>query len=282
MRPGRGVWALLLVLPVIAAAGAEGQPSGSARELRAAVDPILQRSGLLERLLPPFEAAHGVRVVIRALPAKDALELGASGRTDLVWVSARRTEVQYLNQGFYLDRRLVLYTDHVLLGPPGDPAGVHGSKDTATAFRRIAQHKAMFVSRGERAESHAMEQEIWKRARVAPRAPWYVRVASGKEEALALAASRGAYTLADRTAAEPLLAKGQLQVVLEGMQPLRRGYHVLEVNPNRFPKVNYLDAKAFADYLLSPAAQEAIRALDVDRDGKPDFFPGAGRRESES
>lgn len=261
------------------AAPVEAQPGGGGRELRVAVEPLLQRSGLLERLLPPFEAAHGVRVAVRALPAKEALELGASGGTDLVWVGAPRTEVQYLNQGFYLDRRLVLYTDHVLMGPPGDPAGVRGSKDTAAAFRRIAQHKAPFVSRGERAETYALEQEIWKRARVSPRAPWYLRVDSGKEEGLALAASRGAYTLVDRAAAEPLLAKGQLQIVLEGMRPLRRGYHVLEVNPNRFPKVNYSDARALADYLVSPAAQETIRGLDVDQDGKPDFFPGAGRRE---
>jgi len=73
-------------------------------------------------------------------------------------------------------------------------------------------------------------------------------MASDKEEALELAASRGAYTLADRTAAE----------------------------------ANQLDAKAFADYLLSPAAQEAIRALDVDHDDEPDFFPDAGRPEPKS
>jgi len=240
---------------------------------------MLDRSGLLERLLPPFEAAHGVRVVMRPMPAKEALELGASGGTDLVWVNAPRTELQYLNQGFYLDRRLVLYSDYVLVGPPSDPAGLRGGKDTTAAFRSIARQKVAFISRGERAASHALEQEIWKRARVSPGAPWYVRVESGKEDALALAVSRGAYTLVDRAAAEPLLAKNQLQVVLEGIRPLRRGYHIMEVNPNRFPKVNYVDAKAFADYLLSPAAQETIRGLDADQDGKPDFFPGAGWRE---
>lgn len=277
MRARRGVWGVLLILALVPAATARAQPAGTARELRIAVDPILPRSGLLEQLVPKFEAARGLHVVIRALPAREALELGASGGVDLVWVSAPRLEVQYLNQGFYLDRRHVLYTDQVLVGPPGDSAGVRGSKDTATAFRRLARHAAPFVSRGERAETRALELEIWKRARVTPRAPWYLQTDAGKDEALALAASRGAYMLVDRAAADPFVAKGQLQIVLQGMRPLRRGYYAMVVNPNRFPKVNHTDAQAFADYLVSPAAQETIQGVDLDQDGKRDFFPGAGR-----
>ena len=271
---------LLALLPLVVPASAGAQVPAGTRELRVAVEPILQRSGLLDRLVPPFEAAHGVRVVISALPAKNALELGAAGGADLVWVHAPRTAVQYLNQGFFLDRRLVLFSDHVLMGPPGDPAGARG-RNTTAAFRRIAQRKAPFVSRGERGGSYAVEREIWKRADVSPREPWYLRAGTDREDALSLAASRGAYVLVDRADVAGLLAKGQLQVILEGIRPLRRGYHVLEVNPHRFPKVNYPDAKAFADYLLSPPAQEAIRASNAGQDGRPELIPGAGKRDPE-
>jgi len=274
--PRRARCALLLILlatPV--AAGA--QASGGAREMRLAVEPVLERSGLLERLLPAFEAAHGVRVVVRVLAAKDALELGASGGTDLVWVSAPRAQVQYLNQGFYLDRRLVVSTDHVLVGPPGDPARVRGSPDTATAFRRIGQKKAAYVSCRAPMASYAVEQEIWKRTRLTPTPPWYVRVESG-HDAVVLAADRGGYTLVDRSTAQPLIDQGRLQIVLANMQPLRRGFHVMEVNPNRFPGANYRDAKALADYLVSPAAQEIIHGLAASRPGTPDLLPGAGPR----
>ena len=280
MRAAAVACALLVTWLVPPALGMAQPRAGEGRELRVAVEPSLQRSGLLDRLLPPFEAARGCRVVVRALAAKEALELGASGGADVVWVSAPRAEGQYLNLGFYLERRLVLYSEQVLMGPPGDPAGVRGSRDVVTAFRRIARRPATFVSRGERAESYAQERTIWRRAGVSPRAPWYVQVDLGKEAALDLAARRGAYTLADRATAE---APGSgLEIVLQGMRPLWRGYDVMTVNPNRFPSVNHADARALVDYLLSPAAQDVIGAMDLDGDGRPDFFPGAGRREPAS
>jgi tungstate transport system substrate-binding protein len=66
------------------------------------------------------------------------------------------------------------------------------------------------------------------------------------------------------------------------MRPLRRGFYVMEVNPNRFPRANYQDAKALADYLVAPATQEAIRMLPTGQPGRPAFFPGNGRREPPS
>jgi ABC-type tungstate transport system permease subunit len=50
------------------------------------------------------------------------------------------------------------------------------------------------------------------------------------------------------------------------------------VNPNRFPTVNEADARAFADHLVSPASQAAIATVDLDQDGRPDFFTGRGGR----
>jgi len=257
-----GLFALVL-FAVLAPAGAGGQPASVPRELRVVADATLQQSGLLERLLRPFEGTHGVRVSPRFLPAKDALELGAAGRADVVWVSAPRTEQQYLNQGFYLDRRLVMYTDYVLVGPLRDPARVKGMRRVVLAFRRIAQSKAPFVSGGERSGSYILEEEHWKKAGVSPAAPWYILSDAGQEQALVVAAAKGAYLLMDRSSAGRLLPKDQLQVI-EGVRSLRGAYHVMEVNPHRFPNVNYRDAKAFGDFLLSPVAQEIIRSLSVD------------------
>lgn len=272
---------LTLGLALLLAAAGTAAPAGAAeRELRLAVDPVLQQSGLLDRLLPSFREARGVGVAVRALPSKEALELGAAGGADVVWVHAPRQEVQYLNQGFYLRRRLVLYTDHVLAGPPGDPARVKATRRLVLAFRRIAQSKAPFVSGGERSGSHVLEQELWKKAGVSPEAPWYIR-AGGEAEAPVLAARRGAYVLVDRASVEALSPKGQLEVLLEGVRPLRRGYHVLEVNPHRFPQATHEDAKALGDYLLSAAAQAMIRAFGGDQAGKPAFVPAAGKRESD-
>lgn len=278
-RVGVPAWLALVCAVIAASAGAQTSPA--IRELRLAVEPLLARSGILPRLVEPFETHRGVRVVVQALPGKEALELGSRGGVDVVWVNAPRAEVQYLNQGFYVDRRLVLYTDQVLLGPPADPARVRGSRDILTAFRHIAKQRAVFISHGERAPGYALEQEIWKRARVTPETSWYVRADSARD-AIGMAASRGGYVLADRSSADAAVAQGGVRIVLEGMRPLRRGYYVMTVNPNRFAGVNAADGKAFVDYLISPPAQDVIRALGAGDDRRPDFLPGAGQRDFDS
>lgn len=246
------------------------------REVRLLVDPALAGSGLPAELARAFEEARGVRVRLQALPSKEALELGASGEADLVWVHAPRLEVQYLNQGFYLDRRRILYTEHVLVGPAADAAGVRGQRRVVLAFRRIAQLRAPFVSPGDGSPSFELEQELWKKARITPRPPWYIRAGVDPAGALAVAASQGAYLLLDRSVAASLPAAGPLGILVEGEHSLRREYHVLAVNPHRFPKVNHDDARALVEFLLSAAGQEQIRRFGTPS-GRPAFFPGVGK-----
>lgn len=267
---------LLLLAFLIPSVPAGGPPVAAPRELRIAAEPELKQSGLLDRLLPPFEQTHGVRVSLHVRSDKEALELGAAGGADVVWVHAPRLGLQYVNQGFYLGRHLVMYTDYVLAGPPGDPARVKGLKRVVLAFRRIAERKAAFVSRGEAAGSHLLEQDLWEKAGGKPGPPWYIRLDVGQAEALAVAAEKGAYILVDRSSVAELRRAARLQVLLEGLRPLRREYHVMEVNPRLFPSVNHRDARALVEYLLSPAAQELIRTFSADDDGGPVFFPGAG------
>jgi tungstate transport system substrate-binding protein len=63
---------------------------------------------------------------------------------------------------------------------------------------------------------------------------------------------------------------------VEGEHSLRREYHVLAVNPHRFPKVNHDDARALVEFLLSGAGQEQIRRFGTPS-GRPAFFPGVGK-----
>jgi tungstate transport system substrate-binding protein len=265
-----GIWAGVLAL-----GGTVPTARGDVATVRFAVDPIPGRSGVLERLLPTFEAAQGVRVAVEvAASSKEALEIGAAGRADAVLVRAPRQEVQYVNQGFYLDRRPVMRLEYVLAGPPSDAARVRGSRRPVVAFRRIAERQAPFVSH-EGAGSRLFEEELWKQAGVVPRPPWYTQAAGGLEDVLALAAAGSAYVLVDRAHVERLPA-GALVVVLEGVGALRSDFHYLEVNPHRFPRARYAEARALGDYLVSALAQEAIRGFGA-AGGAPAFTPAGPR-----
>ena len=62
-----------------------------------------------------------------------------------------------------------------------------------------------------------------------------------------------------------------------GDAALANTYHVIELDPRRWPKVNAAGGRAFADFLVAPDTQEAIRTFGVDRLGQALFFPDAGR-----
>ena len=64
-----------------------------------------------------------------------------------------------------------MYNDFVIVGPIDDPAGVAGSKDAASALRRIAETKSAFVSRGDDSGTHKAELALWRDAGIDPREP---------------------------------------------------------------------------------------------------------------
>jgi tungstate transport system substrate-binding protein len=98
-------------------------------------------------------------------------------------------------------------------------------------------------------------------------------------ETLNVASEKGAYALTDRAT---FLAMSRarnlaLEIVLEKEPLLLNVYHVIEVNPAKWPKVNAAGAKAFADFMVSKKVQEAVGQFGVEKFGAPLFVPDAGK-----
>jgi tungstate transport system substrate-binding protein len=70
----------------------------------------------------------------------------------------------------------------------------------------------------------------------------------------------------------------KLDILVEGDAVLLNIYHVMEVNPQKWPKVNIAAAKAFADFMVSKETQEIIKTYGIDKYGSPLFFPDAGKK----
>jgi tungstate transport system substrate-binding protein len=58
-------------------------------------------------------------------------------------------------------------------------------------------------------------------------------------------------------------------------------YHVIIVNPEKYPNLNTEGAKAFAAYLVSQAGQDLIGQFGTQKFGQPLFTPDAGKSEDE-
>jgi len=237
-----------------------------------------QDSGLLDVLVPAFEKQTGYAVKTISVGSGQAIALGRRGEADVLLVHSPADEEQLVADGFGVNRRIVMHNDFILLGPPADPAKVRGSGSPEEAMRRIAAAGTLFVSRGDSSGTHAREKALWKAAGIAPEGkPWYQQTGLGMGDTLNVAAEKAGYTLADRGTwlARKKARALALDVALEGAPLLLNVYHVIQVNPGKWPKVNAAGAKAFADFLVAPSTQEIIRSFGVTALGEPLFFPDA-------
>ena len=238
-----------------------------------------QDSGLLDDLIPRFEKQTGYSVKTIAVGSGQAIAMGRRGEADVLLVHSPEAEKALVAEGAGVNRRIVMHNDYILLGPALDPAGIR-TRSATEALQRIATAKATFLSRGDNSGTHAMELKLWKAAGVPFEGQaWYQQTGQGMGQTLAIAAEKRAYTLSDRGTYLALQKKLGLAILHEGDPSLRNVYHVIEVNPARFPKVNAAGARAFADFLVSKDVQARVKEFGIATFGSPLFFPDAGTPE---
>jgi tungstate transport system substrate-binding protein len=236
----------------------------------------VQDTGLLDVLLPMFKQKNNVEVKPIAVGTGEALAMAKRGEADVVWVHSPKAEEDFVAEGFGLERRQVMYNTFVLLGPAEDPAKVAGSKDVSEAFKKIADAKATFISRGDKSGTHNKELSIWKSAGIEQRDPaWYVESGCGMADSLTMANNKKAYTLCDISTFTVLKPKVQLGILHQGDKVLINNYSVIQTNPAKCPKVKADAAKKFADFLTSKEAQDAIANFGKDKYGESLYTPNA-------
>jgi tungstate transport system substrate-binding protein len=236
-----------------------------------------EQSGLFGHLLPAFKAATGTDVRVVALGTGQALDTARRGDADIVFVHDQAAEEKFVADGFGLKRLPVMYNDFVLIGPTADPAKVRG-KDIVAALQKIGTSGAPFVSRGDKSGTHAAELRYWKTAGTdiaAAKPAGYKECGCGMGPALNIAASTGAYVLADRGTWLNFKNRADLAILVEGDNRLFNQYGVMVVNPAKHPHVKQALAQGFADWVVSPAGQASIAGYKIG--GEQLFFPNAGK-----
>ena len=234
-----------------------------------------EQSGLFAHLLPAFKKASGIDIKVVALGTGQALDMARRGDADVVFVHDQVAEDKFVADGFGLKRLPVMYNDFVLIGPKADPAGTKG-KDVLAALAKVSASNASFVSRGDKSGTHAAELRYWKLANLdAAKGSGYRECGCGMGPALNIAASQGAYVLADRGTWLNFKNRADLAVLVEGDQRLFNQYGVMVVNPAKHPHVKQAEAQKFVDWVISPAGQANI--ADYKIGGEQLFFPNAGK-----
>jgi tungstate transport system substrate-binding protein len=233
-----------------------------------------QDSGLLDDLLPDFEAQYNVKVDVVAVGTGQALALGEDGNADVLLVHARAREDAFMEAGHGTRREDVMYNDFVIVGPEADPAGVGGMQDAPAALAKIAEAEAPFVSRGDDSGTHTKEKAIWAAAGIEPAGDWYISAGQGMGAVLTMTDEQQAYTLSDRATYLARTLEGtELQIQVEGDPILFNPYGVMAVNPDKGAHIKADLAAQFIDWLVSLPTQEKIAQFGTDKFGMPLFTP---------
>ena len=265
-----GLILLLLLIVAVFTGATQAQP-----RLKLATTTSTYDSGLLDILLPPFEEqrAGGIRVDVIAVGTGKALKLAENGDVDAVLVHAPELEEAFLEAGFGVDRRGVMYNDFVVVGPSADQARIGGTERVADAFATIARREALFFSRGDLSGTHLKELAIWDLSGIEPSGDWYVEVGQGMAATLRMADEKRGYVLIDRGTYLALRDTINLRVLVEYDPPLHNPYSIIAVNPERWPHVKYVHARALIEYVTSPEAQTLIGGYR--KHGQQLFTPSA-------
>ena len=268
---------ILMLLALLMTFAPNAVHAERANVLRLATTTSTENSGLLEYLLPAFEAREGYQVHVIAVGTGAALRMGREGDVDVLLVHAPEAELKFIEKGYGVRRVSVMHNDFIFVGPERGSEQVVTAKNLAKALGRIADSPAGFVSRGDDSGTHKKELSLWKVAGLIPEGEWYRESGQGMGKVLQIAGELDAFTLVDRGTWLALQGQSSLRLVFEGDKALFNPYSIIELNPQRFTDLNHRGANALIDWIISAEAQTMIGEFKIkdERLFTPDARPAS-------
>lgn len=231
--------------------------------LKLATTTSTENSGLLDKLLPPFEEKFNIKVDVIAVGTGKAIALGENGDVDIIFVHAREAEDKFIEDGYGVNRRDVMYNDFIILGPSYDPAEIKEEKSVVSALGKIAKQGSSFVSRGDDSGTDKKEKSLWQMANINPDGSWYMEAGQGMGATLQIAEEKQAYILCDRGTYIAYKEKIGLVILSEGDPLLFNPYGIIAVNPDRYSHVKYMEAMELIAWVTSIEGRKIIREYKI-------------------
>lgn len=239
----------------------------TARTVTLASTTSVDNSGFYDFILPKFRDETGIDVRVIAVGTGRALNIASKGDADLVLVHDKESEQEFVAAGNGVKHRSFMYNHYILVGDKNDPAGIAGGKDILLALRKIMQERRTFLSRGDASGTHKKELSLWQMLgiQVDPRKySWYVENGNGMGATLNMANEMRAYTLSDTATWVTFKNRSNLRALVQDVPLLLNPYSVILTNPLKHANVRYVEAQAFADWLVEGNGSYLIEAFRLD------------------
>jgi tungstate transport system substrate-binding protein len=274
---------LLISVLVISFAGCGSQTGLLPKQdrLRVATTTSLYDTGLWSRLEPVFEGKYDVELDVLYAGTGIALEYGRRGDVDAITVHSKAQEEQFVSEGYGIKRVPFAYNYFLIVGPPGDPAGIKGMSPEDALKKLADSASASFISRGDDSGTHSKEKAIWKNAgfdydTVRTAGEWYVEAGRGMGPTLLMADEKNAYTLTDMGTYLAYKGETDLVPIVDKGAILLNVYSVIACNPEMNSSVNIEMAENMVNFLISSEIQELIGKYGTKEYGMQLFTPCAG------
>jgi tungstate transport system substrate-binding protein len=249
----------------------------------------LYDTGLLNSIENDYESTHSVDLNIVAVGTGIAIQQAKNGDADVVLVHAPSVELNFLEGGYGVNRKIIAYNFFTIVGPADDPAGIEG-KTATEALKSIVTYgqniedqsgqTQIWASRGDNSGTNSKEKSLWTAAGYdyteLYTKPWFASTGQGMGATLNVANQKSAYTLSDIGTYLKFHADGSIQIValIVEEQSLLNVYSVMAVNTETVQAnqtinstINFNDAMDFIEYLISHSTQQIINDFGVDTYG---------------
>lgn len=214
--------------------------------------------GLLEALGEAFGKEADATLIWIKAGTGQSLNLLKEKQVDMVMVHAPVQVDKAIAEGWATGKKLIGSNEFYIVGPASDPAGISGAQNAADAYRRIAEAKAKFVSRGDNSGTHQKEMQIWAQEGLNPSGSWYIVTKDFMTASLKRADSEGAYFMSDSsTWVMEQGAASSLKKLFLGDKFLVNTYHAI-VAPTG-ATAGRDTAEKFITFVASRAGQKIIR-----------------------
>ena len=214
-------------------------------------------TGLLNLLNEEFYKKYEVRVQVLSLGTGQAIRTAKDGNAEILLVHHKPSEIEFIDNGYGVERHEIMYNDYVLVGPKNDN---DLCKSVQQKLKQIYINQYLFISRGDDSGTHRKELEMWDltNIEVNKNKQWYLSVGQGMGSTLLIANEKQGYTLSDRSTWIAFNNRQNLKIVCEDFPPLFNQYGIILVNSKLNKNLNYKDAKKYIDWFKTTEVKELI------------------------
>lgn len=253
----------------------------------------LYDTGLLDVLESDYESTRNIDLQVTAVGTGIAIQQAKNGDADIVLVHAPSVELEFLEGGYGINRKIIAFNYFTIVGPTDDPAEISG-KTVVEALNNIVTYgqnlddqsgqTQIWVSRGDNSGTNSKEKSLWTAAGYdyseLLNEPWFASTGQGMGATLNIANQKNSYTLSDIGTYLKFHADRSIDIIslIGEDESLLNVYSVMAVNPEKVQanatiheQIDFDNAMDFIEYLISPTTQEIINDYGKDEYGQSLF-----------